>query len=88
MDAALGFIKYAMPETVFSQTQQNSIIVAAEEIFVNIASYAYSPGEGDAEITVSSFSDLILYARYALYRTRNYIKTGRRATRTSGFVNL
>jgi len=32
---------------------QMQISVAAEEIFVNIASYAYPDGEGDAEIRIS-----------------------------------
>ena len=33
---------------------QTQICVAVEEIFVNIASYAYAPGEGDAWIDMST----------------------------------
>jgi anti-sigma regulatory factor (Ser/Thr protein kinase) len=36
---------------------QMQIDVAVEEIFVNIASYAYQPGEGDATISIDILKD-------------------------------
>ncbi len=36
---------------------QMQIDVAVEEIFVNIASYAYQPGEGDATISIDIIKD-------------------------------
>ena len=36
---------------------QMQIDVAVEEIFVNIASYAYKPGEGDASISIDIIKD-------------------------------
>ena len=44
---------------------QFQIDTAVEEIFVNIASYAYPSGEGNADISISLSDDRILCIRFS-----------------------
>lgn len=50
LDEVLGFIDGLLEEIDFPMKKQMQIDIAVEEIFVNIASYAYSPGVGSATI--------------------------------------
>ena len=52
LDTLYDFIYELMDTAEIDEALQNSIISAVEEIFVNIASYAYPSGEGD--VTVSA----------------------------------
>ena len=48
------FVAAAMQEAGIAPKLQNSIFVAAEEIYVNIASYAYPAQGGEVTISLSS----------------------------------
>ena len=50
LDDVLGFIDGILEQNECSMKAQMQIDVAAEEMFVNIAHYAYSPNVGDAVI--------------------------------------
>lgn len=50
LDHVLGFIEEHLDEHDFGVKEKMQIAVAAEELFVNIAHYAYTPETGDAEI--------------------------------------
>lgn len=54
LDKVLAFVENRLEEADCSVKVRTQICVAAEEIFVNIASYAYSPGTGEAVIGVSA----------------------------------
>ncbi len=47
MDAVLGFIESQLDDAACSEAVKSELLVAVEEIFVNIYSYAYPPKEGD-----------------------------------------
>ncbi len=51
LDEVLAFVETFLEENDCSPKEQMRIAVAVEEIFVNIASYAYGGGEGNADIT-------------------------------------
>ena len=48
--AAVAFVEEALEEAGSSMKAQMQIDVAMDELFVNIARYAYAPGEGDATV--------------------------------------
>ena len=48
--AAVAFVEEALEEAGCSMKAQMQINVAMDEMFVNIARYAYAPGEGDATV--------------------------------------
>lgn len=48
--AAVAFVESALEEAGCPMKMLMQINVAMDEVFVNIASYAYAPGEGDATI--------------------------------------
>lgn len=52
LDRVISFIDEVLEQNDCAMKTQMQIDVAVEEIFVNIASYAYQPGEGDAIITI------------------------------------
>jgi len=52
-----AFIEGLMEEAGFSMRMTGKISLVIEEIFVNIACHAYSPGEGDAVIRFTIGSD-------------------------------
>ena len=52
----LTFVENRLPDSCPAGVKQQ-IAVAAEEIFVNIANYAYKDGKGDAEISVQTEND-------------------------------
>jgi serine/threonine-protein kinase RsbW len=55
LDRVISFIEEELEANEGSMKVKLLIAVAVEEIFVNIAHYAYTPGEGTAEIQVSFF---------------------------------
>jgi len=50
----LAFVGEAMRSARMDKTEQNNINIAVEEIFVNIASYAYPDGEGFVTVRLST----------------------------------
>jgi anti-sigma regulatory factor (Ser/Thr protein kinase) len=52
VDEALDFIEES--SSMLSMKEQTQLRIVAEEIFVNIASYAYSPGSGTVAIRVNA----------------------------------
>ena len=50
----LAFVGDAMNDAGVSDTSRKSINIAAEEIFINIAAYAYPEGGGDITLRVSA----------------------------------
>ena len=50
LNEVLGFVDKMLEENECSMKAQMQIDVAVEEMFINIAHYAYAPNEGDAEI--------------------------------------
>ena len=50
LDALLDFVDGRMSDAGIDVRQQSKVLVAAEEIFINIASYAYHPGEGNVVV--------------------------------------
>ncbi len=57
LDQVLAFVDAELEAMECSMKTQMQIDVAVEELFVNIASYAYAPETGDAIIGVESFQD-------------------------------
>ena len=57
LDEVLGFVDGQLEELECPMKAQMQIDVAVEEIFVNIASYAYAPGVGDAVVRFESSQD-------------------------------
>ena len=53
----LGFIDAFLEEQDCSPKAQMQIDISAEELFVNIASYAYPDGDGQAEIRIRAFGE-------------------------------
>ncbi len=52
LQQVLDFADASLEEADCPVKTQMQIDVAVEEIFINIASYAYSPGKGDATVTM------------------------------------
>ncbi len=52
LQQVLDFVDASLEEAECPVKTQMQIDVAVEEIFINIASYAYSPGKGDATVTM------------------------------------
>lgn len=57
LDAVLGFVNQHLEEMECSMKTQMQIEVAVEELFVNIAHYAYNPTIGPATIRVEVQND-------------------------------
>lgn len=57
LDEVLGFVDGQLEELECPMKAQMQIDVAVEEIFVNIASYAYAPGVGNALVRFDSSQD-------------------------------
>ena len=54
LDKVLAFVDGELEKQDCPMKEQMQIDVAVEELFVNIASYAYAPGEGDATVRVEA----------------------------------
>jgi anti-sigma regulatory factor (Ser/Thr protein kinase) len=57
LNEVLGFVDGQLEALDCPLKAQMQIDVAVEEIFVNIASYAYAPGVGDAVVRFESSQD-------------------------------
>ena len=57
LDEVLSFVDGQLEELECPMKAQMQIDVAVEEIFVNIASYAYAPGVGNAVVRFESAQD-------------------------------
>ncbi|MDR2546324.1 MAG: ATP-binding protein [Lachnospiraceae bacterium] len=53
LDEVLTFVDEAMINTEMDAMTKNDIRICVEEIFVNIASYAYPAGEGEVTLGIS-----------------------------------
>ena len=51
------FIKEEMVNAGMDKKTQNNVRIAVEEIFVNIASYAYPAGVGDVTVSITTAED-------------------------------
>ena len=60
LDVVIDFIFDALGTASFSQKTQAQISIATEEIFVNIASYAYGDKVGDAAIRVDAAETVVI----------------------------
>jgi len=58
--SGLEFIDNLLKETGINESFRRNIAVAAEEIFVNTASYAHPDGEGDITIFVNIEADNVI----------------------------
>jgi anti-sigma regulatory factor (Ser/Thr protein kinase) len=57
LQEVLSFLEQALGEVDCPLKKQMQIAVAAEEVFVNIASYAYAPGTGIATVCIEIDDD-------------------------------
>ena len=57
LDEVLAFVDSSLEEMECPIKAQMQIDVAVEEVFVNIASYAYAPGTGSATLQVETEQD-------------------------------
>lgn len=57
LDEALRFIDQSLESAGFGEKPRGKVMLAAEEIFVNIASYAYPGKEGEVTISFVMESD-------------------------------
>ena len=57
LDQVLAFVDQVLEEAGCSMKQLMQIDLAVEEIFVNIANYAYAPGTGSALVRVDAGGD-------------------------------
>ena len=57
LDEILDFVNGELENAACSPEAQMQIELAIEEIFVNISSYAYSPGEGETEVRCAVLPD-------------------------------
>ena len=57
LDDVLGFVDGQLDEIACPMKSRMQVQIAVEEIFVNIASYAYQPGTGTADIRVETAED-------------------------------
>ena len=60
LDRVMNFINAALRECGYPFDIQNEINLAVEEIFVNIASYAYKPLNGNASISISVKEKIVI----------------------------
>lgn len=66
LDKVLSFMDGFLEKIDCPMKAQMQIDIAVEELYVNIANYAYAPGEGDAVILVSAdkdFSEVVIEFR-------------------------
>ena len=52
LSEALGFVEQALESYGCSMKNQTAICVAIEEVFVNVANYAYPEGSGDVTLEI------------------------------------
>ena len=57
LDDVIGFVEQSLEEFECSMKNSMAICVAIEEVFVNVAHYAYGDGEGDVSFDISFDTD-------------------------------
>ena len=57
LDEVFSLVESAAQTAGIDVSQQNNIKIAVEEIFVNIASYAFPTGEGEVSVSVAAGSE-------------------------------
>ena len=57
LDEVLSFVDGYLDELSCSTKAKIQLDIAVEELFVNIAHYAYAPGTGDATVTIDHTTD-------------------------------
>ena len=57
LDDVIGFVEQSLEEFECSMKNSMAICVAIEEVFVNVAHYAYGEGEGDVNFDISFNSE-------------------------------
>ena len=67
LSAVQTFLKEQLDEAGCPKKKWMQIRVAAEEIFVNIASYAYAPGKGMASVRIEIGKDPAAYAEITFF---------------------
>ena len=67
LQQVLEFITSRIEEAGGGMKAQMQIEVAAEELFVNIASYAYEGNSGDAEIAIEIENNVKITCKYHVY---------------------
>ena len=72
LEEVLGFVDRNLEAMDCSPKVSVQIDVAVEELFVNIAHYAYSPGTGDATIDVEILKDPAAIAITFTYRGKPF----------------
>ena len=60
IEAVLEFIHAELEAIGYSMKAQNQIALAVEEIFINIAKYAYSPETGSAVIRMAAGDEIVI----------------------------
>ena len=60
LEEVVDFITTELKATECSMKLQNQIILATEEVFTNIARYAYSPNIGNVEIRITTNDEVII----------------------------
>ena len=61
LDEVLAFAEERMDECGFSMKTAMQVSLALEEAFVNVANYAYSDGEGEAELTTVADDETLTF---------------------------
>ena len=59
LNDVMAFVDAELEKLAWPMRAQMQLDVAVEELFVNIAHYAYAPGEGDAQITVRAADGMV-----------------------------
>ena len=60
LDEVLSFINEELDQHTFSESIQNDINIAVEEVFVNIAHYAYDAGTGNVELFIAVTDEAVI----------------------------
>ena len=60
LPVVLGFVNKSLQERGCPMKLQTRIAIAVEEVFVNIAHYAYNLGEGEAVLRLSDVGDVVI----------------------------
>jgi sigma-B regulation protein RsbU (phosphoserine phosphatase) len=60
LDEVINFVAAELEKVGFPPDIKTSMCIAVEEIFVNIADYAYKPGNGNVDISISTKEKIII----------------------------
>jgi anti-sigma regulatory factor (Ser/Thr protein kinase) len=60
LDKVLNFVNEELERTTFSPELLGDIVLAVEEVFVNIASYAYQPSSGSVTFSIDAGEEAVI----------------------------